>query len=109
MAFIDGEGVCDTEGTPARDDGHFVQRIAFWYEFGYQCMTNFVIGREAFFFVGNDKAASFCTHHDFVFGIFKVAHGYAVSIISGSEKSGFVDQVGEVCSCQSGGSSRQHL
>ena len=25
-------------------------------------MTNFVIGREAFFLVGNDQAASLCAH-----------------------------------------------
>ena len=64
--------------------------------FGNNRVSGLMIRRRTFFVFVHDHAASFGTHIDFVFGVFKIALIDFDFVAAASKQGGFVDQVRQI-------------
>src|SRR3984893_17456935 len=64
-----------SEGSPARNDGRFMNRVGGRNIEGDDRVPALVIGGQHFLLLGHDHAAALGAHHDLVFRILELGHG----------------------------------
>src|SRR5690606_20952183 len=92
----------DTQRTTTRNDGDFVNRVRLGQHASYQSVTGLVVSGVATLFLGHDHGATFCTHDDLVLGALEVLHIHGATITARGEQSGFVDQVSQISTGETG-------
>ena len=90
------------QSTAARDDGHFMHRVALGQHFANQRMPGLMVSRVAALFLGHDHALAFRAHQDFVFGLLKILHLHNAGIATRRHQSRFVAQIGEISAAHAG-------
>ena len=97
------------KGAATRDDGYLVHRIRPRQQTGHQGVTTLVIGGDALFVIGQDKAATLAAHEHLVLGVFKIVHVQSVLIQLGGLQSRFVDQIFQVSAGETGCAACQNV
>ena len=102
VAVLAGKLHGDAEGASSRDNAHLVHRIRSGKQLCGEGVPAFVIGGDALLLIGEDEAAAFTAHEDFVFGEFEVGHVDFVLVQLGCLQGGFVDKVFQFGTRESG-------
>ena len=91
------------QSATTRNDGHFVDWIAFRQQLTKQGVTGFMVSRVASLFFWHHHALALGTHQNLVLGLFKVLHFNHAGIATGSHQGSFVTQVRQVSPTHSRG------
>ena len=102
VAILTGKLHGDAEGAASRDNAHLVHRIRSGQQLCGEGVPAFVIGGDALFLIGEDEAAAFTAHEDFVLGEFEVGHVDFVLVQLGCLQGGFIDKVFQFGTRESG-------
>ena len=86
----------NTERPPARNDCHLINRVMIGHTEADNGMSGLVIGRVELLLFAHDQGTPFRSHHDFVFGLFELAHAYHALVRARRKQCCFVDQVGKI-------------
>ena len=91
-----------------RDDGDFVNRIAFGQQFANQGVARLMVGRVSALTLGHHHALTLGPHQNLVLGLLEILHLHRTRIAPGSHQRGLVAQVGQVSTRHAGGAAGNH-
>ena len=71
-------------------------------------VTRLVISRVQLLFLAHHHGATFRAHEDLVLGFLELLHGHHALVGTGSKQRRFVDQIGKICTGETGGAAGNH-
>ena len=94
------------QGPTTRNDGGFVNGVAFRQGQAHNSMARFVIGRLFFLIGGQHHRTALGPHHHLVFGAFEIFHRHKTPAHTRSHQRGLVHQVGQIGARKARGAAR---
>ena len=85
-----------TQRTATRDNRDLMHRIVLRNQATNNGVASFVIRGRLFLRFGHHHGATFCPHHDLVFGFFELHHRHNTFVATCGKQRSFVNQVGQV-------------